>query len=419
MAKAKKLPSGSWRCQAYSHNEPMYDPDGNPVLDPKTGKQKIRRVYESFFSDDPSPRGKREAELAAAKFQIDKERRVLQGDHQMLLGDAIDAYIDSREAIGRSPTTIQDYRCIRKNAFPDLMGMKLSSLTPKILESAIIAESRRPSNGRGKRMSPISPKRLRNEWGLVSSTLKKYYPSLSFDPELPAIPDRVPDLIPAETVLRIVKGTEIELAVLLAAWISFSLSEVLGLTKSKSLSPDGNYIRVAEVLVRVDGKPVRKKIGKNKYRNRNHRIPPYIKQLINEVHGDVLVPLSGSAVYQRWIRLLEKNNLPHMTFHDLRHLNASVMALLRIPDKYAQERGGWKSDYIMKKVYTQTFPEERVKVDNTIDHYFEGLMHGTATPHPTEEDVIRILQASNPYGWFDALIEFMQHEMQHDSAKPL
>ena len=95
------------------------------------------------------------------------------------------------------------------------------------------------------------------------------------------------------------------------------------------------------------------------------------------------------------------------------------MALLRIPDKYAQERGGWKSDYIMKKVYTQTFPEERVKVDNTIDHYFEGLMHGTATPHPTEEDVIRILQASNPYGWFDALIEFMQHEMQHDSAKPL
>jgi integrase len=42
----------------------------------------------------------------------------------------------------------------------------------------------------------------------------------------------------------------------------------------------------------------------------------------------------------RFKRLLEKNGLPHMTFHDLRHMNASVMAMLRIPDKYAMERGG-------------------------------------------------------------------------------
>lgn len=62
-----------------------------------------------------------------------------------------------------------------------------------------------------------------------------------------------------------------------------------------------------------------------------------------------------------------------MTFHDLRHLNASVMAALRIPDKYAQERGGWKSDKIMKKVYTQTFSEVRVAVDDKIDGYFDNI----------------------------------------------
>ena len=62
MAKAKKLPSGSWRCLVYSHSIPIIDKDGKPVIDPKTQKPKERRVYESITCDDPSPRGKREAE---------------------------------------------------------------------------------------------------------------------------------------------------------------------------------------------------------------------------------------------------------------------------------------------------------------------------------------------------------------------
>ncbi len=96
--------------------------------------------------------------------------------------------------------------------------------------------------------------------------------------------------------------------------------------------------------------------------------------LIEKVEGDVLVPISGRALYHRWIRLQDEHGMEHITFHDLRHLNASVMALLRILDKYAQERGGWKSDNVMKKIYMQTFPEEREKVDDMIDHYFEDIM---------------------------------------------
>ena len=74
MAKAKKLPSGSWRCQVYSHSIPMTDKDGKPVYN-VDGKRKEKRIYESFTSDDPSPAGKREAELAAAQFAAEKERR--------------------------------------------------------------------------------------------------------------------------------------------------------------------------------------------------------------------------------------------------------------------------------------------------------------------------------------------------------
>ena len=63
-----------------------------------------------------------------------------------------------------------------------------------------------------------------------------------------------------------------------------------------------------------------------------------------------------------------------MTFHDLRHLNASVMHALNIPDKYAMERGGWETDHIMKTVYQETLSEERRKVDEVIDGYFKEVI---------------------------------------------
>ena len=64
MATAKKLPSGSWRCLAYSHTERIYDE--------KTQKWKNKRIYESFTDDDPSPAGRKRAELAASQFQASK-----------------------------------------------------------------------------------------------------------------------------------------------------------------------------------------------------------------------------------------------------------------------------------------------------------------------------------------------------------
>ena len=71
MATAKKLPSGSWRCQVFSHYEIVLDKNGKPVIDPKTKKQKQKRIYKSFTCDDPSARGKRKAEAMAAEWAED------------------------------------------------------------------------------------------------------------------------------------------------------------------------------------------------------------------------------------------------------------------------------------------------------------------------------------------------------------
>ena len=63
-----------------------------------------------------------------------------------------------------------------------------------------------------------------------------------------------------------------------------------------------------------------------------------------------------------------------MKFHALRHINASVMAEEMIPTVVAQERGGWKTDSTMKKVYTHTFTEGRVAADKKMDDRFNKIV---------------------------------------------
>jgi len=376
MATAKKLPSGSWRVLVYDRTE--------KVLDEKTGKMKDKRIYESFTSDDPTDRGRAEAELAAATFKANKYKgvRSKSSTSRLTLREGIDKYIERCKSLGRSPTTIHDYELIRDNAFQDIMDKKMQDLTEDNLQCAIMTEACRPSGRYKKSKKPITAKRLQSEWILIASTLRKYRPGLNFDMiELPAIKRKRPkELLTAEEIIQIAKGTDVELAVLLAMWLSFTLSEIRGLTKSGSISRDGNYITINQVIVNVGTDIVTKSEAKNDARNRTHRIPPYIKSLIDNVDGDVLVPMHGHVIYNHWINAQKKAGVDNpISFHDLRHVNASIMALLQIPSKYAQERGGWKSDRIMTTVYQHTFSAERIRVDDMMDNYFNGFVDGHAT----------------------------------------
>ena len=349
MAKAKKLPSGSWRVLVYAG------------LD-EQGKRK----YESFTAPT-----KKEAEFLASEFRFKQKKKINPGD--MTLGEAIDAYIAKKDGV-LSPSTIDGYKRIRHSRFQELMELPLKELSRERLEQSVNKESKIIS----KRGTPLSPKTLANAYMLLVSVLKDYAPDLSTSVQLPRQQNIavLKEILPPEVIFPIVRGTEIELPVLLAMWLSFSLSEIRGLTR-RSISPDG-YITIREVVIDVGGCTVRKSQAKQKLRNRRLKIPDYIQTLIDRLppEQNELVLLSGHAIYMRWKRLLAENNLPHMTFHDLRHVNASAMAELGIPDKYAQERGGWKTDATMKRVYQHTFSQARQETDNRIDAYFEQKRTG-------------------------------------------
>lgn len=336
MAKAKKLPSGSWRVRVYAGTD-------------SSGK----KIIKSFTSDS-----KKEAELMAAQFSAQHKEPAA----EMTVGKAIDKYIESKTNI-LSPTTISGYREIRRNKFKGIMDIQLRRLTTEAIQQEINSMA-----------ASLSPKSISNAYGLLKPTLSVYAPDINLTritlPKKQKIIRELPE--PAE-VINAIRGTDIELPCLLAIWSGMRMSEIRGIKKSDC--KDGCII-VRSTLVTVEGKDIEKSQTKTYDSTRVTDIPEYLQKLIDEVDTEHLTELTRNVIYKKFIKYQKEAGIdPPIRFHDLRHLNASVMVQLGIPDKYAMERGGWSTTSTLKTVYQHTFSSEREAVNQKINDYFNDIVH--------------------------------------------
>lgn len=66
-------------------------------------------------------------------------------------------------------------------------------------------------------------------------------------------------------------------------------------------------------------------------------------------------------------KVLKKNNLPHIRFHDLRHINATLMLKNNIPAKIASERLGHSSIGITLDLYSHVLKEMQNDAASKLD----------------------------------------------------
>lgn len=346
MATAKQLPSGSWRVLLYVGKDPL-------------GK----RQYRSFTA-----RTKKEAELEALTFQL-RYKEISRDATAMTFKEAVDRYIASKDDI-LSPSTIRGYDVIKRNRLQGLMPVRLNRLTNAMIQQAVNAEAK-----------TASPKYIRNIYGLLSAVLREYHPAFHLSVTLPQkqiIEQKYLEPEQISTLMRAIRGTEMEIPVLLALWLSLRSSEVIGLTWD-CVDFKSSTITVRQAKVRDKDNNWVDKATKTTGSTRTISAPDYIMDLLRFSKGDAaptdsVVKIPGNCLYQRLRVILKNNGLPSIRFHDLRHTNASVMAALNVPDLYAQKRGGWSSPSVMKKVYQHAMASKRSAVDQSIDNYFYSLM---------------------------------------------
>lgn len=337
MAKAKKLPSGSWRVLAFAGME--------------NGKKK----YKSFTAPT-----RKEAEFRAAQYAMNRKEQL---NGSMTVQQALDRYIDAKEGV-LSPSTLRQYRASAKRDLARLRPVKLENLTQELVQQEISREA-----------ETHSPKSVRNMHGLLSAALSMLAPDFVLRTTLPQ--KKKPKYItPSEDdvkkLLGLVAGTKMEIPVLLASAGSLRRSEVAALTQS-DVSDLG--VSVSKAMVQdADGNWVIKQ-PKTAAGDRFIPLPPQIVKKLRAA-GDPPCPINPEQITKGLRRVLKKAGLPLFRFHDLRHYYASTLHALGVPDKYIMLYGGWESEAVLHGVYEHTLAEKRKTTQEiVVEHFSEVIQH--------------------------------------------
>lgn len=344
----EKLPSGGYRYISLSG----------------ATKADVRRMIAEFDED-------REAALSAYK------------SGQVILSKAMERYIDTCRAAGRSPSTIRGYIIMQRNGFEDLLDLPISKITRVRVQEVINAWA----------LSGTKYKTIRNRLDFLSAILKMYDRRLPQKLILPE-PDRKEMVIPQdEDVQRALfylraHDTDMYVAVVLAATLGLRRGEIAALTMDDFDFAAGTVAISKSVAIDEKNnlviKAPKSKSGNRVLRGMERLVVSAVQQFGHQPPQTV-TSLSPSVITARYGYLRARLNLPGR-FHDLRHYAASVMAALNVPPKYAQERMGHATMDMLNRVYQHTMQKKADAVAQTISAHNEALLSGKSFDYDTNHD---------------------------------
>lgn len=338
MAKAKKLPSGNWRVQVYSHT----DADG-------------KRHYESFTAST-----KKEAELMAAEFGVNRKR---EKEAALSFGKAFDLYIEVKTNV-LSPSTIREMKRVRKRYFKELENVPLNEISDVMIQKTVndLSASR-------------APKTVRNLYGYITAVFAMFTPTRKL---VATLPQKIkPNIIvptddEIKAILRASEGKSIYLPVCLAAFGSLRRSEICALVMPNDLTEHGVIVRNSKVKSE-DGYVVKNKT-KTIDSTREATLPQFVIDELKKIDGPV-VNSTPDRVYKNFIRILSKAGVRHMRFHDLRHYWTSAAIAAGMPDDYIMRNGGWSTMNVPRAVYSHIMRNKNKDFVSALNKNFEEMQH--------------------------------------------
>ena len=343
MPTAKKLPSGSWRCQAY------------------LGRDEKGRVIRRSFT----AKTKKEAERLAAVASMDAD---LAAVLPVSFLAAARAYVDRRRGV-LSPWTVSTYTRIISRDFLPLHDVPVSSLTSQRVQAFVSDFA-----------LDHAPKTVSSVYGLLSSILADAAPDLRLHVRLPqrrpselAIPDQ-------EQVAAMIDASsgDLRAAIILASSMGLRRAEISAL-QWRDVS--GSTLSVRRAYAKDDQNTLVLKSPKSAAGSRSLQIPPAALPVLTPPSGadpdDRIVPLTPDAITRRFERLCASLGVS-FHFHALRHYYASVLLSLGVPDKYAMSRMGHSTPAMLKQVYQHIMSDKSSSIDDQLSAYFSASAHASA-----------------------------------------
>ncbi len=285
----------------------------------------------------------------------------------LTFGTALERYIKSRENI-LSPSTIRGYRILQRNAFDAINNIVLPEISELVLQNWINTNAIK-----------YASKTINNQFGLITAVLKQNHieietNSIRLKPKEP-INYIVPTPKEMSQIISAVYDEDIEIPILFALLLGLRQSEIQAL-KWCNYRNCRIYIKGAKVP-NEKNKLIEKNTNKSYKSTREIAIPDYLIHRLSEIEHKseyIVNGLTPNMILYRFYKLQAKHGMRRFTMHSLRHANASLMLQLGIPDKYALERLGQSTPYILKTIYQHTYDEEHCRVAETVNQAYNNML---------------------------------------------
>lgn len=269
-------------------------------------------------------------------------------------------YIESKENV-LSPSTIKSYHThLEKQLSNQFKAMLIKDISPADIQAEI-----------NRFAKDHSAKTVRNLSGFISAVFGLYRPGFSYRISLPQKEAKdlyIPSDDDVKKVLAEATGTEYEVPFKLAVF-ALRRSEICALTKA---DVSGNILTINKAKVpNKYGVFVIKKMAKTDEGNRKIFIPDDLAKMIKGM--DEVFPYPPDRLSKRLKSIEKKLGLPYFSIHKLRHYYCSMAHANGIPDAYIMEMGGWKSDYVMKRVYRHAQEEKSLEMQKKAGDFIEHL----------------------------------------------
>lgn len=327
--KAKQLPSGSWHIYLAAEKQPITEATKD-LCEAKA------RAFRAGF--------------------IEKQKKL----PALTWSKAIDQYIADRSE-SLSPETIRGYRVIQRNRFQDIMQKPIS--TPVKWQAEINTA-----------LSSLSDKSVKNAWGLMTVIMRVN------EIPVPRVLFPVPEknerefLDPQQIIAfcEAARGDTCEMAMLLGLH-SLRMSEIKALRFPESFDLKNGSILVSGAVVRDEhNKEVFKNRNKTKQSARTVPIMiPRLKELLETRTETGYVVQQATSTVNRHIRAItEKEGLPHITEHCLRHSFASLGYHLNLSEIEVMSMGGWSDSSTVHNIYQHLAQRDRLKAENKMAKFY-------------------------------------------------
>lgn len=340
MEKAKRLPSGKWRTKLYLGKD-------------REGKKK----YKSFTANT-----KKESEQKVIDYLKEHKIKNAEEIYNGYITDAVKDYIDLKSD-SLSPNTIRGYKTIYRNQIQLLKDIRVSDFTTQDHQKWIDKISK-----------DLKAKSVKNIDGLLVSSLKHY--NIILKPIVLPQKEYSKMYIPTtEDIKKIIEyftnrnNKEMIKAVYLAATGTLRRGEVCAL-QGEDVDFENNTIFIHKsVAIDDDGFYIVKE-PKTYSSNRIIEMPKFIIEMLPK-EGNV-VKLSLRQVSRQFAKCVKDLEMEHYTFHSLRHYSASIMHSNNIPTQYIMERGGWKSESTLNRIYRNSLDDYKKKFNHQTNQFFEN-----------------------------------------------